>query len=69
MVWDVSSKDLYREEILEAKRMRPEDKLLEGARLFDQGCERLAGLIRSHFPDADESVVHALVCLVVRRLR
>ena len=30
---------LYRNEVLRARRMSPEDKLLAGARLFDYACQ------------------------------
>ena len=57
----LSNADLYREEILRARNMSPEEKLLEGPRLFDRGCQRLADIIRNHFPNADEATVQAIV--------
>lgn len=53
--------DLYREEILRARDMSPEEKLLEGPRLFDRGCQRVKNMIRSHFPHADEAVVQEIL--------
>jgi hypothetical protein len=46
--------ELYRERVLRARRTPPEERVLEGPRLFDYACAvTLAGL-RSEFPDANE---------------
>jgi hypothetical protein len=45
---------LYRERVLRARRMPPEERILDGPRLFDYACSiTLAGL-RSEFPAASE---------------
>jgi hypothetical protein len=45
---------LYRDEVLRARRMSPEDKILAGARLFDYACRITAAGIRNQFAGIDE---------------
>jgi hypothetical protein len=46
---------LYRERVLRARRTPPEERVLEGPRLFDYACTvTLAGL-RSDLPNASET--------------
>ncbi len=45
---------LYRDEVLAARAMTPEEKLLAGPRLFDFACRIALDGIRNQFPDADE---------------
>jgi hypothetical protein len=46
---------LYRERVLHARRTPPEERILEGPRLFDYACAiTLAGL-RSEIPGAGEA--------------
>ena len=45
---------LYRDEVLAARAMTPEEKLLAGPRLFDFACRIALEGIRHQFPDADE---------------
>ena len=52
---------LYREEIARARAMSPEDKLLEGPRLFDRACRVMGEGIRHQHPDLDEAGVLALL--------
>jgi len=52
---------LYRDEILRARRMSPEDKLLAGVRLFDYACQITAAGIRNQFPGIDEERVHEIL--------
>ena len=51
----------YADELARARAMRPEDKLLEGPRLFDRVCRVMADGIRHERPDLDESGVQALL--------
>jgi hypothetical protein len=60
---------LYREEVLRARAMRPEDKLLEGPRLFDRACRLMADGIRHRHPEFDDDAVQAQVAEYVRRSR
>ena len=53
--------DLYRERVLRARATPPEEKLLDGARLFDLACRVMADGIRDQFPDADEELVQQLI--------
>ena len=52
---------LYRERVLRARAMPPEEKLLAGPRLFDIVCRRMAAGVRNEFPDADQSRVEQIV--------
>ena len=52
---------LYRERVLRARAMPPEEKLLAGPRLFDIVCRRMAAGARNEFPDADQSRVEEIV--------
>ncbi|MCR4411539.1 MAG: hypothetical protein NUV77_03830 [Thermoguttaceae bacterium] len=53
--------ELFREEVLRARAMRPEDKLLAGARLFDLACRVTKDGIRHAYPDADEVRVREIL--------
>jgi hypothetical protein len=52
---------LYREEIARARAMSPQDKLLEGPRLFERACRVMRDGIRHQHPDLDEAGVLALL--------
>lgn len=52
---------LYREEVARARAMPPEDKLLEGPRLFERACRMMCDGIRHQHPDLDEPGVLALL--------
>lgn len=52
---------LYREEVLAARRMKPEEKLLAGPQLFDFACRIAMDGIRHQFPDADEQRVREIL--------
>jgi hypothetical protein len=52
---------LYREEVARARAMRPEDKLLEGPRLFERACRVMADGIRHEHPELDDAGVRALL--------
>lgn len=53
--------ELYREEVARARAMRPSEKLLEGPRLFDRGCQLMADGIRHRQPGFDDDAVLARV--------
>jgi hypothetical protein len=53
--------DIYREKILRARQMSPEEKLLGGADLFEMSCEIMKAGIRHQFPDADETRVREIL--------
>lgn len=48
---------LYRDRVLRARATPPEDKLMDGARLFDWACSITIAGIREQFPDANETRV------------
>ena len=56
--------ELYREELLEARQMSPEQKLLAGQDLFESACQITLAGIRHQFPDASEAR-----CLEILRQR
>jgi hypothetical protein len=45
---------LYRQEVLQARAMLPDDKLLAGERLFAWACEITLAGIRNQYPQATE---------------
>ena len=42
---------LFRERVLEARRMTPEEKFLAGEQLFDYACAIALEAIKNQFPD------------------
>jgi hypothetical protein len=53
--------DIYRERVLRARRMPPEEKLLAGARLFDLACRIALDGIRHQYPQATEHRVREIL--------
>jgi hypothetical protein len=53
--------ELYREEVLRAREMPGDEKMLEGPRLFDRACSLMAEGIRNEFPAADETLVERIL--------
>jgi hypothetical protein len=60
--------ELYRERVLRARRTPPEERLLDGIRLYDEALERMKIGVRLTNPEADEAEVNGLLQLRVRRL-
>jgi hypothetical protein len=63
--------DIYRERVLRARRMSPEEKFLAGPRMFDRECEIMRNEIRSERPEATEVEVEAILrqkLAILRRL-
>lgn len=60
---------LYREEILLARRMSPEEKFLAGPRLFDRVCRIMRDGIRDQHPGADEARVEEILQARLRLTR
>jgi hypothetical protein len=48
---------LYREEVLAARAMTPEQRVLAGTRLFELACKIAADGIRAQYPGASEEEV------------
>ena len=59
---------LFREEVMRARSMSPEDRLLEGPRLFDRACRVMADGIRHRQPELDEQAVLARLEEYLNRL-
>jgi len=53
--------ELYREEVLDARKMPVEEKLLLGERLFRWACEVTLAGIRNQNPDASEEVCQRIL--------
>jgi hypothetical protein len=53
--FDPLADELYRERVLEARAMAPEEKLLAGEELFDYACSITLAGIRNQFPEASEA--------------
>lgn len=47
--------ELYREEVIEARAMSAEDKILAGQQLFEAACRITLAGIRNQNPDASEA--------------
>jgi hypothetical protein len=60
---------LYREEVARARAMQPEDKLLEGPRLFERACRIMADGVRHRHPEWDDQAVQAQVAEQLRRVK
>jgi hypothetical protein len=52
---------IYWHKVRRARERSPVEKLLDGPRLFDFGCEFMRSSIRAQYPDADESEVAKLL--------
>jgi hypothetical protein len=64
--------EIYRERILRARETPPEEKLLDGPRLFDLSCRIMIDGIRDEHPDANEDQVQEILAQrldLLRRLR
>jgi hypothetical protein len=61
--------DLFRERVLRARRTPPDQKLLDGPRLFDFACRIMADGIRGQYPDADEARVREILAQRLALLR
>ena len=59
---------LYREEIARARGMPPEEKLLEGPRLFERACRLMLDGIRHQHPELDDAGQQALLLARLDRL-
>ena len=60
---------LFRERVLGARRTPPEEKLLDGPRLFDLACGIMKNGIRDQFPEADEKRVQEILAERLEILR
>ena len=56
-------------DIERARRMTPEERILEGFRLFEQGQAYIMNSIRSTFPEATDEDVLRICRIVIRRCK
>lgn len=63
------AKTIYRERVARARLEPIEQKLWDGARLFEDVRERMKLGIRMQHPEASEAEVHELLIQRLRRLR
>lgn len=54
------------EAVRRARQMSPEERILEGVRMFDEACAHIRRSIRSHFSAATDEDVEALARMVIR---
>jgi hypothetical protein len=59
---------LYRERVLRARRTPPEERILDGVRLYDQAVERMELGVRLQNPDAGPDEIERLLKLRIRKL-
>lgn len=59
---------IFAEKVARARAMSPEDKFLEGPRLFDSATRVMAEGIRDRYPDLDEEGVQRMVRSYLDRL-
>ena len=55
----------YKQRVLRARAMSPEEKILEGGRLFQEECEQLKATISKEMPELCEEMVQ---CELISRL-
>lgn len=63
------SDNLFRERVLRDRRTPPEEKLLDGPRLFDLCCRIMMDDIRNENPEADEQRVREILAQRIALLR
>ncbi len=61
-----SNDERFREAVRRARQMSPEERILEGVRMFDEACANIRYSIRSHFSGAADEDVEALARMVIR---
>ncbi len=64
--------DIYRDKVIQARKMSVEQKILAGPQLFEMSCRIMMDGIRDDFPDADEARVREIFeerLALLRRLR
>ena len=61
--------DLFRADILSARRSTRAQRVLDGLELFDMACETSRSVLRSRHPDADEAKIAQLLSDQLRKQR
>lgn len=57
MNWKSDCSEAYKQRVLRARAMTPEEKFLEGPRLFAEECEQMKAAIRREMPELCEEMV------------
>ncbi len=57
MKWEPDNSEEYKQRVLRARAMTPEEKFLEGPRLFEEECEQMKAAIRKERPELSEEMV------------
>ena len=60
--------ELYRERVLRARRTPPEERMLDGIRLYDQAVERMRLGVKLQNPNAEPNDIERLLILRIRKL-
>ena len=60
---------IFRDKVLRARAMSPEEKFQSAGRLFDEMCERMAAGLRRENPQAEETTIRELLRLRLQRLQ
>lgn len=53
--------DVFRDKVRQARATSPEERLLDGARLFDQVCQVMCDGLRDRFPEASDHQIKDLL--------
>jgi hypothetical protein len=61
--------EIYRQKVLRARNRPIEEKVLAGAKIFEQVAVRMKAGLRAENPEADEDTIHALLVKRIARLR
>jgi hypothetical protein len=57
MSWKPACSEEYKQRVLRARAMSPEEKFLAGQRLFEEECEQLRATIRKEMPGLCEEML------------
>ena len=61
--------DLFRADILSARRTPPEQRVMDGLRLFEMSCEISKSGLRADHPEADEAEIARMLSDLLKRQR
>lgn len=60
--------DLFRGQVRQACAMTPDEKLLAGPRLLDNGCQAFLARLQEAFPSMDERAANEILGICVNRV-
>jgi hypothetical protein len=61
--------DIFRRRVLQARKIPPGQRLVDGLELHDRACGFMRDGIRHQFPNADEAEVEAILRKRLKRVR